>query len=258
MIKKKILILAGTGAIGIYLTKISLSKGYRVFVTSRKKRTSKNKNLTYFHGNAKNYGLITAILKKERFDVIVDLLYYKNNEFNKNIDLILNSCYQYIYVSSCRVYQNSKNIIDENSPLKSLNNKDTYALRKIYQENVLYKKKDMKWTIVRPYLTYSTNRLQLGPFEYNEILSRSFNNCKLPLTKKIFYNKTVVTWAGDVSRMIVDLYLNKNSYNEIFNLVSDEIRTWEYIYSIYKTKLNLKLLFISESKFLKFFSIMIS
>ena len=254
---KNILLLAGTGAIGKYLSELNKNQGYNVFVTSRRKRISHDNSIVYMCGNAKSKNFLKKILHNQKFDVIVDFINYKNNEFNRNIDTLLKSCNHYFFLSSCRVYRNSNQEIDESFALKQPNYKnfiDSYASNKISQEKVLHKKNNSKWTIVRPYITYSTNRLQLGPFEYNEIFSRSKINQPMPFTKKIMNNKTILTWGGDVAKLISQLYQNKNAYHETFNLVSDEAVTWKYVYNIYKNNLNTCIRIISNSELTKIFN----
>ena len=254
---KNILLLAGTGAIGRYLSELNINQGYNVFVTSRRKRISNDNLIVYIRGNAKSKNFLKKTLHNKKFDVIVDFINYKNDEFNRNIDILLKSCSHYFFLSSCRVYKNSNQVIDESSALKIPNDNnfiDSYASNKILQEKLLHKKNNSKWTIIRPYITYSTNRLQLGPFEYNEIFSRSNINQPIPFTKKIMNNKTILTWGGDVAKLISQLYQNKNSYHETFNLVSDEGVTWKYVYDIYKNKLEICIRLIAESELIKIFN----
>lgn len=42
---------------------------------------------------------------------------------------------------------------------------DEYALQKARQENILLGSKYKNWTIIRPYITYNKERLQLGVLE---------------------------------------------------------------------------------------------
>ena len=39
---------------------------------------------------------------------------------------------------------------------------DEYSLTKARQEDILQSSKQKNWTIIRPYITYGTSRLQLG------------------------------------------------------------------------------------------------
>lgn len=50
---------------------------------------------------------------------------------------------------------------------------DEYAITKAHQENLLINSKNKNWTIIRPYITYSEQRLQLGTFEKEDWLYRA-------------------------------------------------------------------------------------
>ena len=98
----KILILGGTGAMGAHLVSILENTEHKVYVTTRKQRTNR-RNVTYVQGNAHNDAFIFPLLN-EGFDVVVDFMVYKTEEFNVRANLFLDSCKQYIYSSSSRVY----------------------------------------------------------------------------------------------------------------------------------------------------------
>ena len=50
---------------------------------------------------------------------------------------------------------------------------DEYALAKARQEDILRKSGKNNWTIIRPYITYSESRLQLGVLEKEAWLYRA-------------------------------------------------------------------------------------
>ncbi|MDY3304922.1 MAG: hypothetical protein SOW78_11745, partial [Clostridia bacterium] len=60
---KKILVLGGTGAMGVYLVPELLRLGYRTDVVSLDEMTSDNPNLTYSKGNARDDEFLKDILK---------------------------------------------------------------------------------------------------------------------------------------------------------------------------------------------------
>lgn len=65
----KILLLGGTGAMGVYLVPELISLGHNVFATSRSARKSDNVKLTYTKGNAQNNSFIKEILA-DKYDAI--------------------------------------------------------------------------------------------------------------------------------------------------------------------------------------------
>ena len=55
--KKKILMLGGTGAMGMYLAPEMVKLGYRVYITSRKEHPSTD-DIIYITGNAKDKAFV--------------------------------------------------------------------------------------------------------------------------------------------------------------------------------------------------------
>lgn len=164
----KILLLGGTGAMGVYLVPELISLGFEVFVTSRSAKTSDNVKLTYIQGNARYDKFIEKIFVN-KYDAIVDFMVYTTEEFQYRHELLLKNTKHYIFLSTYRVFAESNLPITENSPrLLDVSNDseylatDEYALMKARQENILRKSQYKNWTIIRPTITYSKTRFQLG------------------------------------------------------------------------------------------------
>ena len=54
---KKVLLVGGNGALGVYLTEEALKKGYKVDVLCFEDELSRNENLTYIRHDGKDYGV---------------------------------------------------------------------------------------------------------------------------------------------------------------------------------------------------------
>ena len=92
----KVLLLGGTGAIGTYLKDILVSHNIETFITSRLHRNNAG-CLYYLEGNAHNMDFLTRVCE-EKYDVIVDFMSYKTDEFSKRIDILLQSAKQYVFL----------------------------------------------------------------------------------------------------------------------------------------------------------------
>ena len=176
--KPTVLVLGGTGAIGSHLVDYLNTTEYSVVVTSRKERPSTG-NINYVKGNAHDISFLKTLLDEHHL-AIVNFMTYTTEEFSKVVPLLLNATDQYIFLSSCRTFANVDGLLTENSPqlLDVCNDldylkTDNYALAKARQERTLINTGQKNWTIVRPYLTYSEQRLQLGFFEQNAWLLRA-------------------------------------------------------------------------------------
>ena len=240
----KILVLGGTGAMGVDLVKILAKRGDNVTVTSRFERKSDFDNVKYVKGDAHDTAFIKSILVK-KYDAIVDFMVYNTKEFKARRDMLLNATNQYIFLSSSRVYADSETPITEDSPrlldattdsvyLKT----DEYALTKARQENLLHKSGKTNWTIIRPYITYSNQRLQLGVYEKELWLYRAMQNKTIVFPKAIAEKYTTMTLGADVAMGISKLIGNEKAMGEAYHITTKKAIKWEDVLSIYKRVFN--------------------
>ncbi|MBP1615188.1 MAG: epimerase [Bacteroidetes bacterium] len=220
-----VLVLGGTGAMGSFLVEILAQKGYNVYVTTRSNRKSFD-NIYYCQGNAHDINFVKYILSDKYWFAIIDFMQYTTNEFQNRYQLFLKSTLQYIFVSSARVYADSIEPINEMSPrLLDISNDnnflytDDYALAKARQEDLLLKNDLKNWTIIRPYMTYFDNRLDLGYFSKELWLFRVVNNKSILFLDDVASKLTTLTYGSDVANSIYCLLGEKNAFGEIFNIM---------------------------------------
>lgn len=233
-----VLVLGGTGAMGIHLVQLLADNGIDTVVTSRSKRTSEG-CVSYLLGNAHDLEFLEPILDKH-WDVIVDFMVYKTYELLNRIDLLLSATTQYVFLSSARVYAGSDFHIDESasrlldvSTDKEFLATDEYSLAKARQENILMKNGNSNWTIIRPYITYSESRLQLGVLEKEEWLYRALNRRTIVFSNDIKSKSTTMTYGLDVSKGIVAVAGKSSALGEVFHVTSGCSVSWSKVLSIY-------------------------
>ncbi|MGF7109384.1 SDR family NAD(P)-dependent oxidoreductase [Treponema pedis] len=234
-----ILVLGGTGVMGSYLVSLLNAKNHCVYVTTRTYKEN-YENIVYILGNAHDIFFLNTLLKKE-WDCIIDFMVYTTAEFCTRIGPILKATKQYIFLSSAMVYANSKYPLTEQSPRlldviqdKSYLQTDEYALAKARQENILFKHKNKNWTIVRPYITYSERRLQLGVLEKEEWLYVALLCNTLLFSKDIAAHTTTLTYGYNVAEAIVALLGQTQAYGEVFHITSPYSLKWIDVFNIYK------------------------
>lgn len=235
----EVLVLGGTGAIGSHLVEVLASNKHDICVTSRKDRINKQ-NVTYVKGNALDIKFIEPILKEKKWDAVIDFMIYDSDQFKSRVGIILESTLQYIFISSARVYADSENPISENSLrlLDTVNDQeylctDEYALLKAREEDVLINAKTKNWTIIRPYITYSEKRLQLGVFEKEDWLYRTLNGRSIVLPDDIMEKETTLTYGFDVSNIISKIVGCDTCLGEIYNLTTPQSIKWKDIFNLY-------------------------
>lgn len=242
----KILLIGGTGAMGVYLVDILEKKGHDVYVTSRSHRKSEKARIHYLQGDAHDVKFRDTILK-EHYHAIVDFLIYDEDEFEEVVTEYLNATEQYVFLSSSRVYAENRESIREDSPrlLDICENENylktsEYALKKARQENVLLKSNKTNWTIIRPYITYSNERLQLGVLEKEHWLYRALQGKSIVFTKDMAEHMTTMTFGCNVAEAMSGLIGNSKAIGEVFHIAGSKPILWSRILEVYQSVLEKK------------------
>ena len=244
-----ILLLGGTGSMGIPLCRMLRECGHKVVVTSRSEHSENG--VCFIRGNALDVNFLTQLMKNH-YDVVVDFMVRSENGTRTAMDIILPFCDQYIFLSSSRVFAPINNIgeefITENSPrlLDVCNDKqyvesNEYAIEKAREENLFFESKYKNWTIVRPTLTYNAYRLQFAYGEKEDWLFRVLHDQSVIIPKDMENVKTAMVCGCDVAKAILGLIGNKKALGEAVNVVSEEYMTWGEIFEVYKAILEKRL-----------------
>lgn len=241
----RILILGGTGAMGKHLVTILTTMGHEVYVTTRSSKNKADDNqgavkkVTYIIGDAHDNLFIKKLLN-EQWNVIVDFMAYTEEEFKQKMMLLLKNTEQYIFLSSARVYADSDEAITESSARlldicqdENYLATDEYALSKARQENLLRASGYENWTIVRPYITYADERLQLGVFEKENWLYRALHKRTIVFSKDIAEHLTTMTHGQDVANGISKLIDNVKALKQTVHIVNTQNMQWKDVLEIY-------------------------
>lgn len=236
----KILLLGGTGAMGVPLADMLSQNGCEVYITSRSDRRSAIENVKFIKGNAKDDLYLKSILRGAKFDAIVDFMHYRPNELQSRLNVLLNSTDHYFFLSSSRVYASSPTPLKEESSRlldvvrdEEYLQTDEYALSKARCENIIKESGYTNWTIIRPYITYFTDRLQLSVFEKETWLFRALQGRSIVFSKDLASKQTMLTSGKDVANVIGKLILGRKGFSETLHPVNCEPMTWGEILNIY-------------------------
>jgi len=240
---KKVLVIGGTGAMGVYLVPELIQMGYYVDVVSLDDAISNHPNLRYIKMNAMDDAALFELLKNE-YNAIVDFLVYSNPQktFMQRMNMFLRSTDHYLYFSTYRIYADSAAPITENSPrlldsstdIEFLSETENeYSLYKAVGENMLSSSGYKNWTIIRPAITYSKFRYQLTILEAPVLIYRMLNNKTVLLPKEAMNIQGTMSWGGDVGKMLSRLILNKDAYGEAYTVATAEHHSWKEIAEYY-------------------------
>lgn len=235
----KVLLLGGTGAMGTHLCNILAREGYEVFVSTRIDREIKS-GITYVKGDAHDLLFLNTLLSGNKWDAIVDFMVYSTDEFKQRVEQLLDATSEYVFISSARVYAESKQPITEESPrlldvCTDINylRTDEYALKKARQENILKECDKKNWTIIRPYVTFSENRIQLSQLEKEYWLYRALKGRTIVFSKDVADKLTTFTYGYDVAKGIASLIGKEKALGEAFHITVGESHRWKEILDSY-------------------------
>ena len=108
-----------------------------------------------------------------------------------------------------------------------------YALAKAREENVLTESGFNNFTIIRPYITYYNNRLQLGVFEKEIWLQRALDGKKIVFSRNIASKYTTLTYGYDVALRIADLVGKDCTFRKAYHITTEEYIKWEDVLKCY-------------------------
>lgn len=260
---KKVLVLGGTGAMGVYLVPKLVERGCQVTCVSFDDVKSDDPNLTYIKANARDDETREKLLAPG-WDCVVDFMIYPTTEeFKKVHSLFLEKTAHYIYLSTYRVYANEEHPIRETSPrLLDVSTDDVflnakngawedYSLYKARGEEILKASKYDNWTAIRPAITYSKRRFQLVTLEAYVVVARAMAGKKLVLPGDALGVEATMSWAGDVAEMIARLCFNEKAKREIFTVATSEHHKWGDVAKIYNELIGLEYVTVDTDKFIE-------
>ena len=238
---KKVLLIAGGGTLGGYTAKELLNKGCAVDVICLEDYTSNNPKLRYYKATA-DLNYLTEFLKDKYYDGIVNFIHYYVPEMYKPVHKLLTSkTDQLIFLSSYRVYAESKQPLTEESPFladvvedEEFLKSEDYAVPKAICEKFLREESGTEnWTVVRPVISFSDKRFDLVTVSGHEIINaaRSGKTVILPEASK---NLTAgLDWAGNSGKLIANLLFKKECLGEAYTVSSGQNLTWGEVADIY-------------------------
>lgn len=257
---KKVLVLGATGAMGRYLIPELVNMNYEVTGIGLDESAPWNVQACYIQGNAFDKGFLETVLKKN-FDGIVNFMDYGKYAFSEYYKLFLNNTKHYIFLSSCRVYDDKEQPIKETSPRLWDSSEDEvlkashdYCIHKAQDEDLLAASAYENWTVIRPATTFSTMRLQLVTLEFKNTVGRALMGKKVVLPVQAKDKPATLSWGGDVAKMIAHILFKEEAKRETYNVCSAENRTWGEIATYYHDLVGLEAVWVDKEDYLAILS----
>jgi len=228
----KVMLLGGTGVLSKDVAKRCIESQVNLYMINRGNRLRYvPEGARIIIGDISNPGELSNKVMRMKFDVMVDFLSYTPEQLSRNLELFRNKCKHYIFISSATAYsiEYPEQLITEDTPLTNYG--WSYSKNKILCEELMeeeYKKSGLRYTIVRPYITYGDTRI---PYAF---ISKKQ---QWTLVNRILNDKPVVVWdegknlctlthTEDFAKGVVGLFMNPKAFRQAFHITSDEHLTW--------------------------------
>jgi len=243
----KALFIGGTGTISSAISTSLVKQGCELYLLNRGNNNDRiPKGVNILKADINDEASVCNLIKELDFDVVADFIAFVPSHIERDIRLFAEKTKQYIFISSASAYQKplSDYRINESTPLS--NPYWEYSRNKIVCEELLlseYRKSGFPITIVRPSHTYDERSIPLGVHG---------NTGSWQVVKRMLSNKPVIihgdgnslwtlTHNSDFAKGFIGLMGNAHAIGEAVNITSDESLTWNQIYQIIASALEVKL-----------------
>jgi nucleoside-diphosphate-sugar epimerase len=230
----RVLFIGGTGMISAAVSHMAVKTGHELYLLNRGLNAAQLLGSRQLTADIHRPDDVSAALQKLEFDAVVDWIAYTPDDIERDLALFGGRTRQYVFISSASVYQKppAHYVITESTPLH--NPYWEYSRNKIACEERLmkaYRDEDFPATIVRPSMTYDRNLpIALGGWGTYTLADRLTRGQPI-IVHGDGSSLWVVTHAEDLGRGLLGLLGNERAVGEAFHITSDEVLTWDQIYS---------------------------
>jgi nucleoside-diphosphate-sugar epimerase len=235
----KVLFIGGTGLISSACSDLALERGHELFILNRSQSGKYPLPAGAQFLRADVHGRLEDLkqtLGNLQFDSVVDWIAYTPDDVERDIRLFSGKTRQFVFISSASAYQKppANYLITEKTPLENPYWK--YSRDKIACENRLMeecRKNRFPVTIIRPSLTYGPSQIPLivGSWQHPYTVVDRIKKGKKLIVPGDGTSLWVLTWNADFARGLLGLLGNDKSIGESFHITTDEVLTWNQIYT---------------------------
>jgi nucleoside-diphosphate-sugar epimerase len=229
----RVLFIGGTGNISTAATRLLAESGVDIAVLTRgHSDVPLPEGVRGIRADIRDGHTVSAALRGEEFDVVVDWLAYVPAHVEADIDLFAGRISHYVFISTAMVYRKPSPFFPlvEEAPLG--NDHSQYARDKIACEERLHRahqENDFPATIVRPSYTYGESWIPaaLDGQDYT-IVDRMLRG-KQVIVPGDGESLWTMTHNTDFARALVPILGSAAAVGEAFHITSDEVLTWNQI-----------------------------
>ena len=231
----KVLFIGGTGLISSACTQLAVERGVDLFLLNRGSHPDRTFGATPIIADLRDEAAVEHVLAGHRFDAVVDWIAFTPADIERDLRLFRSRADQFVFISSASAYR--KPLVDwlvrEDSPLA--NPFWDYARNKIACEERLmraFRDDGFPVTIVRPSLTYGDTQV---PLAVNSWARPYTAIARMRQGKPLIVpgdgtSLWTITHNSDFAEAFVGLLGRPQAIGQAFNIMSDEVLTWDEIY----------------------------
>ncbi len=228
----KVLFIGGTGVISLACAELALSRGIELYLLNRGQSVRPAPQGAYIlHADIRDRDQAMSALAGCSFDVVVDFIAFTPEQVAADIALFRGRTGQYVFISSASVYQKPPASLPITESTLLDNPFWDYSRNKIAGEELLvqaYRTEKFPFTIVRPSHTYDRTKLPiLGGYT---AVARMYQGRPV-IVPGDGTSLWVLTNHRDFAKGFVGLLGNQRTIGEAFHITSDELLTWNQIFS---------------------------
>jgi nucleoside-diphosphate-sugar epimerase len=221
--------MGGTGTISTSCVRLSVESGMRVFGLNRGHNSAGRElpeGVTWLRGDVTDGSSVASALGDRDFDAVVNFLSYDADDARRSVAMFEGRTRQYVYISSASVYGKPvlRTPVLESTPTH--NRFLEYARAKL---RAAYAHDGFPVTIVRPAHTYDDAHPPL-PGDWT-VVERIARGAEIPVHGD-GTSLWTLTHAEDFALGLVGLLGNPRAVGETFHITSDDVYTWDQIYTI--------------------------
>ncbi|MBQ8342165.1 MAG: hypothetical protein IJY22_07330 [Clostridia bacterium] len=256
---KRVLLIAGGGTLGTYVSEELLRLGASVEVICPEEKVSDNERLV-FHQSMATEELLRDLFSKKHYNGIVNFIHYTNPEEYKRIHpLLIQNTDHLIFLSSYRVYANEQHPITEGAPRltdvitdRDFLENEKYAVPKAQCEDYLRgERAGEPWTIVRPVISFSSKRLDLLLYSGKDVLKYAERGEEMLMPETVKNYTAGLDWAGNSGKLIANLLFKPETIGETFTVYSGHGLTWGEVAERYSALTGVKIRWCSEEEYVQ-------
>jgi nucleoside-diphosphate-sugar epimerase len=234
----KALFIGGTGLISTAVSRLAVERGIELTLLNRgQKGDFSPAGARQLQADIRDPAAVRQALRGESFDVVADWIAYVPAQAAQDIELFSGCAGQFIFISSASVYQKPPThwLITESTPLCNpfwQYSRDKIACEELFMRE--YREKGFPATIVRPSLTYGVTQIPaavgswLHPWTIVDRMRRS-RPIVVPGDGTSLW---AMTHNSDFAKGFVGLMGNVHAIGHAFHITSDEVLSWNQIYSL--------------------------